>query len=574
MNRYSLRWRLPLSYAAIALLSVLALGLVLIVTLQEYYDRLGQRYLTSNAAEVGQVAAEFLEAGASPELLQDQVQSWSFFMQARVQLLDPSGTLLADSGVPQALQVMLLSNPPEEDLFFKPEPGLGEVVISAGRLVTATLTTQQVYVFSSGGVVAGVQSQTSICPPDATDCGPVMIRIERTQDGQRVPVPMTDTVSIASAAEGPVVGVAMPLESSLYGFNLAQDAGVEMRRSSQVVELPLVGSSGQRLGAIRLSDGPAYGEEIVASVLRGWLVAGAAAVALAVLAGWLISWRITAPLLALNQATTRMAGGDLAARAALQSKDEFGQLAGSFNDMAGRVEEMVSTLRNFISDAAHELHTPLTALRTYLELAGDEPDPARQTAHLAAANAQAARLQGVIDGLLDLYRLEGASPAHILVDLGAIVEAAVDTCASRFDQIGLHLELQLPAEPLRVMGDAAQLRLVLDNLLDNAGKFTPAGGRVQVRLLAVDGLAELHVADTGIGVPAEDLSALFHRFHRGRNVAAYPGSGLGLAVVRSLVAAHAGEISVQKSSLVATQEEPGSVEIPPGTEFVLRFPLQ
>ena len=121
-------------------------------------------------------------------------------------------------------------------------------------------------------------------------------------------------------------------------------------------------------GYVELSEGPAIGREILTSVAWGWAGSSAVAVLIAAGVGWLISRRLSIPLLALTGATSRMAEGELSTRAQVVRKDELGQLATSFNEMAARVENTVVTLRRFVADAAHELHTPLTALRTNLDL--------------------------------------------------------------------------------------------------------------------------------------------------------------------------------------------------------------
>ncbi|NIV30792.1 MAG: HAMP domain-containing protein, partial [Anaerolineae bacterium] len=168
------------------------------------------------------------------------------------------------------------------------------------------------------------------------------------------------------------------------------------------------------VGYVELSEGPAYGQEIVDSVARGWLLAGAVAIGVAAVVGWIVSRRISAPLVALSEVTASMAGGDLSARADVDRKDELGTLARSFNRMAAQVEETVIGLRRFVSDAAHEIHTPLTALHTNLELAQRDA-AAGSEEHVLAAQAQVERLEVLTGGLLELSRLESPVQAPQLV---------------------------------------------------------------------------------------------------------------------------------------------------------------
>jgi HAMP domain-containing protein len=171
------------------------------------------------------------------------------------------------------------------------------------------------------------------------------------------------------------------------GLGFDPTAAWNGRRSSQVVEQPIVGTDGEAFGTLRFSNGPAYGLDIVAGVARGWALASLVAVALAALVGWRISRSVSRPVLALTAATARMATGDLAVRVTVARRDEFGQLAASFNRMAHQLAGTIAALRRFVADAAHELHTPLTALHTDLELAaGEVADAAR---HELVIRAQA-----------------------------------------------------------------------------------------------------------------------------------------------------------------------------------------
>jgi two-component system OmpR family sensor kinase len=264
--------------------------------------------------------------------------------------------------------------------------------------------------------------------------------------------------------------------------------------------------------------------------------------------GWLISRQLSAPLLALTEVTASMAAGNLSVRAEVKrdAPREVGLLAGSFNEMAEQVEETVLTLRRFVADAAHELHTPLTALRTNLELGSAEANP---QPFINRAQTQVERLETLTRDLLDLSRLEtGASQTNFgPVNLNPLVQEVGELYASRAEQMGLTFSLELPEQPLAVSGNEAHLRRALSNLLDNALKFTSEGGSVWLGLrpLPAQNWAELWVEDTGLGIPATDVPQLFSRFHRGRNATAYPGSGLGLAIVKAITEGHGGQVAVE-----------------------------
>jgi len=347
-----------------------------------------------------------------------------------------------------------------------------------------------------------------------------------------------------------------PAHGTPYGFGFNAEIASGGPRSDQVVIQPFYDVEHNLMGYVELSEGPAYGRDILASVARSWAVASGVAVLLAAGAGWAISRRLCVPLLALTQVTAHMAEGDLSPRADTTRRDEFGALARSFNELADRVEETVVALRRFVADAAHELHTPLTALRTNLELAASEAGQAEQLAFVERAQAQVQRLEALTSGLLDLSRLEAGAgkEERALIDLAALVQEASEAYASQAEQAGLDFSLDLPGEAVRVQANEGQLRRALGNLLDNALKFTPQGCAVSVGLRQREGRAELWVADTGIGIPADDLPHLFSRFHRGRNAVAYPGSGLGLAIVEG----HGGQVMAESTAQ--------------GARFLLRLP--
>jgi signal transduction histidine kinase len=320
-------------------------------------------------------------------------------------------------------------------------------------------------------------------------------------------------------------------------------------------------NSGQTVAMVQLSEGPAYTVTALRSTLVAWLVAGVAAVLLAAMVGWLMSRRLTRPLLALTAASDSMAHGDLTVRTEVGRADEIGSLAGSFNVTAEKMEHTVGALRRFVADAAHELGTPLTALETDLELAQQQHDESERTRLIARAMRQAERIDQLSTDLLLLSRLDtGTVAAHMgPTDLVSLTRHVANSFASPAEQAGIELVLDLPAGELLVMGYAEGLQTALDNLVDNALKFTPAGGTVELGARTEDHSAAVWVKDTGIGIPAADLEDLFSRFHRGRNVSAYPGSGLGLAIVKATVDLHGGTVAVESS--------------PQGSRFELRLPL-
>ena len=152
--------------------------------------------------------------------------------------------------------------------------------------------------------------------------------------------------------------------------------------------------------------------------------------------------------------------------------------------------------------------------------------------------------------LLDLSQLEAHDSViqYKDMDLAALLREFAEPFASRAEQAELIFDLDIVTEPIKIKGDKAQLSTLIQNLLDNAIKFTPPGGQVNVILSEQNDAARLRVTDTGIGIPEDDVPHLFSRFHRGRNASAYPGSGLGLAIVKTIADQHGASIRVESDS--------------------------
>lgn len=514
----SIRSRLALSFAGIALVAAIALGAVLLTILRDYYSNQELNYLHINAQSVSTVVGAMMSAHASHDEVQSQVESLAFLTLTRIQVYNLDGQVLYDSGSPQNLNVNL-----------------------------------------------GVVKQTFIQSNNAFPKDKIFISVGGSPNGE---FPFPDTVSRPVPEEltskNLFVYQSNQAGSSAYGFALklpGEAFPILARSKLQIMEMMQNPKTGNKLGSVQLSEGPAYGSAILASVARGWVFSSAIAVLLAALIGWYISQRISAPVLALTDVTARMTQGDLSSRADVKSRDEFGQLGRSFNEMASRVEQTISTLRSFVADAAHELHTPLTALQTNLELARDEKNALARSRYLARAQEQGQRLEALVKSLLDLSRIEAAESKFDLtsVDLSHLVREVSEQFASRAEQTEHEFEVNFLEENISVMGNQEQLRQVMINLLENALKFTPKKGQISVALETAENEVKLTITDTGIGIPAEDLPHLFERFHRGRNASNYAGNGLGLAIVKAILIAHEGNITALS-------------EIGRGTQMIVSIP--
>jgi two-component system, OmpR family, sensor histidine kinase BaeS len=306
--------------------------------------------------------------------------------------------------------------------------------------------------------------------------------------------------------------------------------------------------AGQQVGsiAVRLTAGsglPAADTVLSSALLRA--IAGAAGVAalLALLAGLLAARRITRPVGRLIEVTQAMGHGDRAARVGeIHAPDELRDLAATFDRMADNLARQDQLRRDVVADVAHELRTPVAVLQAGHEALLDrvvEPSPAQ----LSSLRDEVLRLARLVDDLHTLAAAEAAALQLSLhpADLAEIAGAAADSLAVRFEAAGITLDRRLT--PVSVLADARRMHQVVTNLLSNALKFTPAGGRVTLEAAPAGRQARLRVADTGRGIPGDELPRIFDRFWRGRQAAGVTGSGIGLAVVAELIRAHGGTVT-------------------------------
>lgn len=318
---------------------------------------------------------------------------------------------------------------------------------------------------------------------------------------------------------------------------------------------------GRRVGTVTLrfaTEASGGGQELGAALRRTVLAGSALAALLALLVAAVISRRLTRPLVALTRAARAMGGGERGARAGPGGPGELGELAQAFDAMAEAVEREDRLRRTLVADVAHELRTPLSIVRGYSEQLADglaEPEPEL----LRSLHDEVLRLTHLLEDLSDLASAEAAGLRleRQPVDLADVAAEHVKNLTAQARDAGVALSAQLT--PAWVAGDRLRLGQVLDNLLTNALKFTPPGGRVAVTLERSDDEARLTVADTGMGISPDELPRVFERFFRGRRASGVSGSGVGLAVACELTMAHGG-------TLAALSTEGA------GTTFTVRLP--
>ncbi len=265
-------------------------------------------------------------------------------------------------------------------------------------------------------------------------------------------------------------------------------------------------------------------------------------VGLAALVGWGVARGGLAPVSRLAAVTEQVAvTGDLELGVDVHRPDELGRLAASFNTMLAALRRSTAAQRQLVSDASHELRTPLTSLRVNVDLLAAEPDlPADEREEIIDRVAhQVNELSGLVSSITELARGETPSDAFQEIKLNDVADAALE--AARRDWPSVTFAARL--EPCMVIGSAERLRIAIRNLLDNAAKFGPPGGPVEVELSH----GVLTVRDHGPGIPAEDLARVFDRFYRATADRSVPGSGLGLAIVRQVAHAHGGSVAAERA---------------------------
>lgn len=224
--------------------------------------------------------------------------------------------------------------------------------------------------------------------------------------------------------------------------------------------------------------------------------------------------------------------------------DEVAPLVSALNELLGRLDAALSSQRRFIADAAHELRTPLTAIKLRSQLMRQSTDPADWAESLTQLESGVERASHLVDQLLRMARLEsGVQPSPFEdVRLDELAKRVVGEFSTQADVRGIDLGIT-QCENVSVWGQRENLRVMLNNLVDNALRYTPSGGQVDIAVKAAGDEVELTVADTGPGIPMSERERVFDRFHRLAQ-GDIPGSGLGLAIVRQVVDSHGGRIDL------------------------------
>ena len=515
---HSIRWRLIGSYVLLAVVTVSVVGILSVEIVRQYARQRERADIQANAQVIASQAAPYFWPGTDQRSLTQLAQSASFLGNLRVRFLTASGGVLADSGMPDQDSEMVWVAPPEEhDLM----PG------SQAEWLNMMMLPQ-----SSRGAEYGQALLESL--PAGSSL--TVIRRYYTPWGMRL-----SFQKIQSSNEtNPKTAI--------------NPQNVTTSRSDVVITEP-VGNPNQPVGYVELSAAPNLAEDALGATRHALLLAGIGAALLAVLLGSGISQRLSSPLKNLNETTRQMGAGDLGIRAEIRSKDEIGDLARQFNQMADQLqtnfqqlESERDALRRFIADASHELRTPITALKNFITLlqgpAASDPDA--QAEFLQESQAQVNRLEWITQNLLDLSRTDAGLVELEMVeqDIQELLVASAAPFRLTAARQNIEIVFDPPEKPLQLLCDRARMEMVIGNLLENTIRYCPAGSNVHIRTRQTAETIQILVEDNGPGIETEDLPHIFERFYRGRH-ASEGGNGLGLSIVASLVQVQNGSVRVE-----------------------------
>jgi len=368
----------------------------------------------------------------------------------------------------------------------------------------------------------------------ADEAGKVIISNERYKVGDRVPESDL-TLGMPIKEDGKIIGILLPMRVPFEG---------------QPPEVEFIESTNRTL-------------------LYGALMAAI----IALLLGIFLSRTLTRPIRELTQATHAVSEGDLSQQVPIRSNDELGELAKAFNKMSTELSRSVNARKQMTADIAHELRTPLSLILGHAEAVHDGVLPPTPE-NFEIIREEATRLEHLVDDLRILSLADAGEltinpqtiePQRLLQEVAAIYQYQIQR-----KNITLDLDIASPLSDIEV--DPGRMTQVLTNILDNALRHTPEGGRIVLSAKEANDQVELAIQDSGPGLKAEDIDRIFDRFYRTdssrQRDGAFPGgSGLGLAIARSIVQAHGGQLSAETSTRLSPGSEAGT-----GLKVIIRLP--
>jgi signal transduction histidine kinase len=321
-----------------------------------------------------------------------------------------------------------------------------------------------------------------------------------------------------------------------------------------------VTNGGRIAGAVRVTQSVGSVHDRVRRSVLALAAIGAAALGLGLVLAWFLADSLSRPLRKLAATARRVEEGDLDARADVTGAKEQREVTSAFNDMTERIGTVLAAQREFVSNASHQLRTPLTGLRLRLESATAKADSPELERELTAAEQEVDRLARLLNTLLMLAREGQTKVTGRLVSLGLASKHAHERWEARSDQLGQRLLLEA-GDDVVVLAVEEDLAIILDNLIENALHYSPEGSSVTIQFGREGTDAYLAVLDDGPGLEPGEEQAVFERFRRGSAGKSSPGTGLGLAIVQTLAQRWGGRASLSARPEGGTRAE---IRLPAG----------
>ncbi len=282
-------------------------------------------------------------------------------------------------------------------------------------------------------------------------------------------------------------------------------------------------------------------------------------VIVAFVASYYSASRIINPFVEMNHTVQCYSKGDFSQRIPITGRDEASQLGRSFNEMAEQLKDLENTRRSFVANVSHELRSPLTSMKGFLEAMMDGTIPPEEHEHyISLVLSETKRMNAMVNDLLDLARIESGiiTVNYELFDINELIRRILITFETRISEKNLELDIRFAQEQCFVYADSNQISQVLRNLIDNAIKYSPDGRSLMISTYALRKEVYITIKDTGIGIPAEDVPHVFDRFYKvekAHTPSPQVGSGLGLAIVKKIIEAHDQSITVKSARGRGTQ---------------------
>lgn len=327
------------------------------------------------------------------------------------------------------------------------------------------------------------------------------------------------------------------------------------------VAYPIV-LNGQVAGAVLLNASIPELERTISDVVRITVFSIAVTGIVAFAFIYFSSRTIVRPLLAMNEAAKVIAGGDFEKRIEVKTRDEVGQLGESFNNMAEGLAQQERLRQDFLTNVSHDLRTPLTSMRGFLEAIIDGTAPSDKTEHyLNIVLQETERLSEMANDILDLNRLQSENLNLICskFDINDLIRKTASAFEPRIAERGVFFEMHLKSIG-NTLADYEKIQRVVYNLLDNALKFTPMGGKMIIETRTVGKKILVQIKDNGCGISLEQQKRVFDRFYKADEARSASGSGLGLSIVQAFVKAHGESVT-----LISTEGE--------GSEFAFSLTI-